>query len=195
SKVTWIGSKPTGKHDGAIPVVEGTISVEDGTITAGSFSMDIANITIADIEEDTEEYGKLKGHLLSEDFFAAEEYPTATFEITAITSFDSTVINTKEEYETDFAPASGNEHIVTNPTHNISGNLTMRGATKNITFPANVSISGDKITAKAKFNIDRTDWKLMYGDEASVTDKAKDKFIYNTVNVGFEIEASSQATL
>ena len=49
--------------------------------------------------------------------------------------------------------------------------------------------------AKAKFNIDRTNWGLMYGDEASVVDKAKDKFIYNTVNVSFDITANEQQNM
>lgn len=47
------------------------------------------------------------------------------------------------------------------------------------------------LKALANFNINRTDWGLMYGDEASVADKAKDQFIYNTVNVGFTLEAGT----
>jgi len=44
---------------------------------------------------------------------------------------------------------------------------------------------------EAKFNIDRTNWNIKYGEEASVTDKIKDKFIYDTVNLGFTVEAVS----
>ena len=46
------------------------------------------------------------------------------------------------------------------------------------------------IAAQAGFNIDRTEWGLSYGDEASAVDKAKDQFIYNTVSVNFDIKAN-----
>lgn len=82
--------------------------------------------------------------------------------------------------------------MVTNPTHTITGNLTMRGTTKSVSFPAKVSVDANSIVAEAKFNIDRTDWNLSYGDESSVVDKAQDKFIYNTVNVGFSLVANKE---
>ena len=62
-----------------------------------------------------------------------------------------------------------------------------------ITFPANVSMTDSGVTASAKFNIDRTDWSLSYGDEASTVDKAKDKFIYNTVNLDLSVSAAKAA--
>jgi accessory colonization factor AcfC len=55
-------------------------------------------------------------------------------------------------------------------------------------------MEGGVLKAKANFNINRTDWGLMYGDEAGAVDKAKDKFIYNTVNVGFELEAGANTS-
>jgi len=80
--------------------------------------------------------------------------------------------------------------MVANPTHWISGNLTLRGNTKNIKFPAAVSLRNGEVSAQAGFNIDRTQWGLSYGDEATAVDKAKDQFIYNTVNIGFDIKAN-----
>ena len=76
------------------------------------------------------------------------------------------------------------------PTHWISGNLTMRGTSKNIKFPAAVSMENGVITAKAGFNIDRTEWGLSYGDEADAVDKAKDQFIYNTVSLMLDVKAN-----
>ena len=58
-----------------------------------------------------------------------------------------------------------------------------------IAFPAKLIVEEGIIKAEAKFNIDRTLWGVMYGDEASVADKAKDKFVYNTVNIGLILEA------
>ncbi|GGZ27008.1 hypothetical protein GCM10007049_19730 [Echinicola pacifica] len=191
SAISWTGYKPAGKHFGSIPVQSGEINVEDGSLTGGKFTFDITGLKIDDLEEGTENYGKLHGHLQSPDFFDAANHPTATFEITSVEPYGSgDTVEDKEEYETDNTPNTLSEQMVPNPTHWISGNLTMRGTTKNIKFPASVSVSNDNASAAAGFNIDRTDWGLTYGDESAATDKAKDKFIYNTVNVGFEIKAN-----
>lgn len=193
STIVWIGSKPTGQHTGTIPVASGSFSVVNNALTGGEFTIDITGLDVTDLEKDSESYNDLKGHLMSPDFFAADSFPTAKFEITALEVYVSDSITDKEEYETDFAPKTASENMVANPTHNISGNLTMRGVTKNITFPANVDMSGDMIKAAAKFNIDRTDWNLAYGDEAGAIDKAKDKFIYNTVNLDLNVSAAKAA--
>ncbi len=196
SHVTWVGSKPAGKHNGTIGISAGTISLKGSEIVAGNFTIDINSLKSLDMEEGTEYYGKLVGHLMSPDFFDAANHPEASFEVTGVSAYNQSNLDAdKAEFETDNKPASLSEVIVDNPTHFISGNLTMRGTTKNITFPAAVTIENGTVKAKANFNIDRTEWGLMYGNEASVADKAKDSFIYDTVNVGFELEASAAASL
>ncbi len=192
SMVTWIGSKPTGKHNGTINITAGEVSVSGTDIVAGNFTFDITSLKALDLEEGSENYQKLTGHLMSADFFDAETHPTAAFEVTAVKPFSSDdLMADVEQFETENKPATLSEVMVENPTHFISGNLTMRGTTKNITFPASVSMENGMLKALANFNINRTDWGLMYGDEASVADKAKDQFIYNTVNVGFTLEAGT----
>lgn len=194
SKVTWIGSKPVGKHEGIIPISAGTIEVEGGNIVGGTVTINVAELENEDLAGDSTQRAKLEGHLLSPDFFAAEEYPTAEFVITSVEEYTGGgEMEDKEEIESDYKPAAASEYMVASPTHKITGNLTMRGTTLNISFPASVSVSDAGITAAAKFNIDRTRWGLKYGEEASVTDKAKDQFIYDTVNVGFELSASAEA--
>ncbi|WP_215222952.1 YceI family protein [Echinicola shivajiensis] len=191
SKVLWTGYKPAGKHYGIIPVTSGEISLEGSDITSGEFTFDITALEIHDMEKTEESYGKLHGHLQSPDFFDAANYPKATFEVTSVEPFSANPeVEDKEEFKTDYTPKLLSEQMVDEPTHWISGNLTMRGTTKNIKFPAAIKIEGDAVSAKAGFNIDRTDWGLSYGDESTAVDKAKDKFIYNTVNVGFEIKAN-----
>ncbi|WP_422356466.1 YceI family protein [Roseivirga pacifica] len=196
SIVTWIGSKPAGKHNGTIGITEGNVLVDGNKVVGGTFTIDINSLTVVDLPADSEWNAKLKGHLLDDDFFDAANHPTATFEITEVSPFAQAELTAdKAEFESEFTPASLSEVMVENPTHFVSGNLTMRGTTKNITFPASVSIENGQVKAVANFNIDRTDWKLMYGDEASVADKAKDEFVYNTVNVGFELKAGTGAAL
>jgi polyisoprenoid-binding protein YceI len=192
SKVTWNGYKPTGKHNGTIGIIDGSIAIEGGTISSASFTMDITSLTVLDIPADDEGNGKLKGHLMSPDFFDAENFPTATFEVVDVAPYGADMtMEDKEEFQTEFTPSSASEIIVENPTHMITGNLTMRGVSKSVSFPASVSLADGGVTAIANFNIDRTAWNLAYGDEAGAADKAKDKFIYNTVNVGFELTATA----
>jgi len=193
STVGWIGSKPTGKHNGTLPIASGTIATEGGEIVGGTITLDVADIQNDDLAEDSTMQAKLIGHLKSPDFFHADSFPTAEFVITSVEAYSAEDKPAgKEQFDSEYKPASADEFMVESPTHKITGNLTMRGTTLSVAFPANVQMENNQIMAKAKFNIDRTNWGLMYGDEASVVDKAKDKFIYNTVNVSFDIVASGE---
>ncbi|MCU0399657.1 MAG: YceI family protein [Algoriphagus sp.] len=190
SSIAWTGYKPTGKHFGKIPTTAGALTVAGDQITGGSFTFDIPGLTIEDMEAGSEFHGKLYGHLQSPDFFDAANFPTATFEITSVTPYAATdAVADKTEFASENTPSSDSSLTPANPTHWISGNLTMRGTTKNIKFPAAVTIANGTVAAKAGFNIDRTQWGLMYGDEAAATDKAKDQFIYNTVSLVLDVNA------
>ncbi|PRY87031.1 YceI family protein [Mongoliibacter ruber] len=190
SKINWRGYKPSGQHYGYIPMKTGEVMVEGESLTGAKFVFDITALEIEDLEKGSENYGKLSGHLQSDDFFDAANHPEATFELTKVEPFSAGEIEDNDEFETDNTPKKDSELAQGSPTHWISGNLTMRGTTKNIKFPAVVDVSNGGVTAKAGFNIDRTNWGLMYGDESSATDKAKDQFIYNTVSVEFDIKAN-----
>jgi len=179
SKITWIGTKPTGKHNGELKLSTGSLKIENGAIVGGSFDIDINSITVLDMPATDEGNAKLTGHLKSHDFFEVEKFPTAKFEITEVKAFDAAA-----------APADENPNVdgslkIANPTHIISGNLTLKGVTKNVTFSAKVSTEGG-ISAQANFNIDRTQWGLSYNAEGSVPDK----FIHNKMNIGLDIKAT-----
>lgn len=193
STITWIGSKPTGKHSGSIPLKDGSIAVDSNKVVGGKLVININEITNEDLAGDAEMQLKLVNHLKSPDFFDAENYPTAEFVITKVQPYSKEdSVKVKKEYDSQYKPASATEHMVSSPTHKVTGNLTMRGKTLSVSFPANIKIQDNKVLAKAKFNIDRTLWGLQYNNEANVVDKAKDKFIYNTVNVGFDITATQK---
>ena len=148
-------------------------------------------IDVLDLEG--EDLQKLTGHLKSPDFFAVEEYPTAMFEITEVTPFaETTMEEDTSRMDVVVNDEEVSEYKIENPTHAITGNLTMRDTTLSITFPAKVDITDSQVSAEAKFNIDRTKWNVSYGDENDPVAQAKDQFIYNTVNVGFNIKASKQ---
>ncbi|MEB2779885.1 YceI family protein [Algoriphagus sp. C2-6-M1] len=191
SNIAWMGYKPTGQHRGIIPATTGTVTVNGTEVTGGSFTFDITALEIHDMEVGTEMHGKLQTHLQSDDFFDAANHPTATFEITAVEPFTAEdVITDEEQFASENTPTANSELAPEAPNYWVSGNLTMRGTTKNIKFPATINVADEAVTAKAGFNIDRTDWGLSYGDEATVADKAKDKFVYNSVGLVLDVKAN-----
>lgn len=166
--VEWAGSKPTATHTGILKVSEGKLLVGDNnSITGGSFTIDPASITNKDLSG--EDNGKLIGHLKSPDFFDVEKYPTAKFEITKVEIFDA---NQKSELE--------------GATHLISGNLTLKDSTKNISFPAKVQVSENAVTAEAIFNIDRSQWGLNYKGP----NNPQDWVIKKEVNLSLNLKAN-----
>ena len=191
SVVTWIGTKPTGKHRGTISISEGSIAVSDDKVIGGTILMDLNKIDVIDLRDDPSDYERLINHLKSDDFFDISNHPTAKFDLIEVTDYsDSEDTSAEPANVGDFVPESANEHRVKNPTHWIKGNLTLRGSTFAIKFPAEVEITDSRISAEAKFNIDRTQWGLVYKNEGDIRDKAKDSFIYNIVNTGFILEAT-----
>lgn len=167
SKIEWHGAKPVGSgHNGTISITKGSLVVYRHNITGGSFTMDINSIAPGD--QDAEHNAKLKGHLLSADFLEAEKFPEATFEITGIKAADN--------------PAALENKAA---THIITGNATLKGITKSISFPAKVSVADDQVIADAVFNIDRTDWGINYQSDAGI----KDKFIKKEINLNIHLVA------
>lgn len=163
SSVEWLGSKPVGQHNGLFKISEGKFSVENGSISAGSFVISTASLTDLDLKAG-EGKEKLEGHLKSADFLDTDKFPTAKFEITSV------------------APLANDSSA----THTISGNLTLKDSTKNISFPAKLTIADNNLQAQANFNIDRTLWGLHYGNDKSLGDK----FIRPEVNIKLNITAN-----
>ena len=170
SKVEWIGTKPVAQHHGVVKITEGSLSISGDEITGGSYVIDLTTIESDDQED---EYAKkLDGHLMSADFFDVEQYPTGTFEITSVTEG----VEQTEDLKMKDA------------THMITGNLTLKGVTKSITFPAKVNMTDGKVVADANFNIDRTNWGLVYGNDKSLGDK----FIRPEINLDVHLEAENK---
>ena len=194
----WVGTKPTGRHYGNIGLTEGSIKIDNGSITGGKLVFDLQEIQVKDLADDEESHAKLVGHLQSADFFDAANHPKATFEIVSVKNL-STAENMADKYNAYSnkmeQPAEGErimeieDYKLAGATHEVTGNLTMRGKTLAITVPAVVNITSDSVKAYTNFSIDRTKWGLMYGDESKAVDKAKDKFIYNTVGIGLKLNA------
>jgi len=167
SKVEFIGTKPVGTHHGIIRLRDGHLTVDGDAIKSGSFVLDLTTLQTDD--QDSEGNAKLTGHLKTADFFDVEKYPEATFELVSVTP----------------GVAESSELVNKDATHTVTGNLTMKGITKSITFPAKITVSGDQVTAHANFNIDRTQWGLVYRNDQSLGDK----FIRPEVNIQLHLAA------
>lgn len=179
SEITWIGAKMTGRHNGYFKIQDGVLHMKNGLLSDGRIVIDMTNMHSEDktINEDSNE--KLTRHLRSPDFFDVEKYPTAVFELTGIAPYDST--KTREPSK---AVSTADDALrVKHPTHQVTGNLTLKDITKSISFPAKVTMQDDQLKAKANFNIDRTQWGLVYRSDKSLGDKT----IYPEVNIGLNI--------
>ncbi len=161
SHVGWHGKKVTGEHNGAIEVKDGSLAVVDGKIKGGTISIDMQSITNEDITN--EEYNqKLVGHLKSDDFFGVETYPTATLVLTDV-------------------KMSGTNYTFT-------GDLTIKGITKAITFEGTSEGGNDGLTLAGKMTIDRSDYNVKYGS-SSFFDNLGDKMIHDDFTLTYKIVA------
>jgi polyisoprenoid-binding protein YceI len=183
STVTWIGAKVTGRHNGIIEIKEGMITLRGGKAHGGKTVFDMTTVRSEDKSIDEAGNKKLTKHLHSEDFFDVEQHPAATFQITSVVLFDSTERQDAPE------PAANTKQLrIKDPTHKVTGNLTIKGITKSISFPAKITLEDSLLRAKANFNIDRTHWRLTYGADKSLGNKT----IYPAVNIGLDIVAQRQ---
>lgn len=101
--------------------------------------------------KDADGRAKLEGHLKSEDFFEIAVFPTSKFEITGIA-------NKADKIQ-------------------ITGNMTIKGITKQISFPATLSVNKDMVTLVSEtFQINRADFNVKYKSKTFFND-LKDKFV------------------
>ena len=168
STIRFVGNGVGKNHPGLFKVTQGTVTVANNAITGGQFTIDINSM---ELEEKGEMFEtKLRPHLLNADFFDAEKYPAAKFEITKVEPYTATGTDTS---------------VVAGANYTVSGNLTLKDQTKNISFPAKIIVSGNTVSAMANFDIDRTWWNMSYGNDKSLGDK----FISETVNVQLNLQA------
>jgi polyisoprenoid-binding protein YceI len=168
SRVQFTGNGVGKNHKGKFKLSSGTVAVANDQITGGSFVINVRSMDLA--EKGGMFDDKLRPHLMSGDFLDAEKFNTAKFEITDVKPY--------ERNDKDTSVVDGANFLV-------SGNLTLKDVTKNISFPAKIDLDGNTLKAKADFDIDRTQWQMNYGNDKTL----KDKFISETVNIELDLEA------
>jgi polyisoprenoid-binding protein YceI len=168
SRVRFTGYGVGKNHPGIFKLSSGNVAVVNNQITGGSF---VINIRSLDLEQKGGMFdAKLRPHLMSGDFFDAEKFGTAKFDITNVQPYQ---------------PNSADTSVVEGANFSVSGNLTLKDVTKNISFPAKIDLDGNTLKARSNFNIDRTQWQMRYGNDKSLGDK----FISEKVNIELDLQA------
>lgn len=143
----------------------GSISLQSGNLLFDGKKLSGGNFVI-DMSsiKDADKSARLEGHLKADDFFGTDKFATSTFEIKKIA-------------------ASGNQV-------NVTGDLTIKGITNSITFPANVVWNADgAVTATAdKIVVDRTKFGIKYRSKGMFPDVG-DKMIYDDFELAIKLVA------
>jgi polyisoprenoid-binding protein YceI len=134
SRIGFVGSKVTGKHEGSFGKFAGTIDVRGGKLEVSTLTIEV---DAASLKTDDEE---LDEHLKSKDFFDVGKFPKVSFTSTAIALGSTTA----------------------GSTHTLSGNLALHGVTRSISVPATIKLEGGLVTATSEFTIKRRDFGIVY---------------------------------
>lgn len=132
STIKWTGKDITTKtHYGLLKFKEGSIEMNEGTVSGGRFVVDMNSLENQDLSGDSKNY--LENHLRSDDFFGIDQHPTASL---------------------DIASAKLEE----GGQQNIEGYLTIKGITHPINF--DMVINEEGATANLIFDRSKYDVKF-----------------------------------
>ncbi|WPO83812.1 YceI family protein [Chryseobacterium sp. JJR-5R] len=142
SDVQWWGYKiaksEASSHNGTVKVKSGEMVMKGNQLVGGTFVLDMTSINATDLTGEYQQ--KLNGHLKNGDFFEVEKFPTAAFKITGV--------------------KKNNDKVYTSL---VSGNLTVKGKTNAVSFPAKITYANGTVTlASKKFTIDRQKFDVTY---------------------------------
>lgn len=143
SVIRWTGQNLFNHHEGTLKLAAGSLEIAQGKLVKSGFTIDMNSILCTDLT-DKSMAAMLIGHLRTADFFQVGDYPTAGFTMTGA------------------APIAGATEGL--PNYEITGTLTLRGVTRQISFPAVIAASdGGHVTAQAHVQLDRTLFGSRYG--------------------------------
>jgi polyisoprenoid-binding protein YceI len=166
STFKWTGKKVTGSHWGYIKFTDGDITTDGANITGGKFTVDMNSMDCQDLPAD-KGGAKLIGHLKADDFFGTDKFATSNLVIKSATSTGAGQFDVKAD-------------------------LTIKGITNEIAFPAAIAMDGKTLTAKAAFKVDRTKFGIKYGS-GNFFENLGDKAISNDFEVEIDLAAANDA--
>lgn len=143
SALEWIGRNLNNRHHGRISIQSGEIVIQEGIPSGGKIVLDMNTVSNLDLQ-DPAWHDVLLKHLKTEDFFAVERFPTASFRLTGWKKGDG-----------------GSPEA---PNGIATGDLTIRDVTRPVSVSAIVAPQMDgSLKAHTNFDLDRTLWNASYG--------------------------------
>ena len=162
SVVKWVGTKVSGAHNGTVKIKSGSFELSE-KVAKGKFTIDMATISNGDMSGKWKT--KLEDHLKSDDFFSVAKYPQAVFVL------------------------KGGK-LLSEQKYQLTGDLTVKGTTHSITFPADVGSKNGAKTLKAKFKINRLKWGIKYNSGKFFdVKKLGDRMIYDDIDIELDLIA------
>lgn len=161
-ELKWTGYGVGKSHKGQIPL-KGQVEMKGDELVGGNFVLDMTNLKTADSE-------RLQGHLRSADFFDVEKFKEGTFKITKVEAIPA---------------AKAGE-----PTHKITGDLTIKGKTNSETLLANVAKKEKKYMATGTTQIaDRTKYDIVFhSGKFTPIATLGDKLIEDKIDIQLDIQ-------
>lgn len=139
--ITFIGRKVIGDHDFVFKTWSGYAQFKDNKVAGGNIAFQIETASVvADPNDRSKWTPKLEKHMKDPDFFDVQRFPTANFVSTSIA-----------------ADAKGPAN-----TYTVSGKITIKGVSKDITFPAVITLENGITNASADVTINRQDFGIIY---------------------------------
>ncbi len=161
SSIAWKGSMVTGKtHTGTVKLKSGEGTFGPDVMPTAAFVIDMNSIVDADGS------ATLEKHLKSDDFFGVEAYPEATFILNSLST-----TTTKDLY-------------------NATGDFTLRGVKKSITFPVTITLTDGVVRVSGKLTFNRADYNVKYGSK-SFFKNLGDKVIKDEVEITLNLVSAT----
>ena len=162
SVITWEGSMVFGfdeEHIGYVYTSKGELMIEKDSLVGGTAEIDMNTIEF----KDKENKNTPVKHLKSPDYFDVEKFPISTISITKVAY-----------------AVRGNIKV--------TGNLTIKGITNPVTFPAKIEVKDGIVKANGKVVIDRTQWGIRYRS-GKFYDNLADQAVSDDIEIHMKIVA------
>jgi polyisoprenoid-binding protein YceI len=159
TKESVVAWKGSNRTAGYVYVSKGELMIENGQLMGGTVEVDMNTIENKSHKSDN----NFINHLKDPDFFDVKKFPFSTIAITKAESINGENIN-------------------------VTGNLTIKGITHPVTFPAEIEVKGAIVNATGKLIIDRTLWGVRY-KSGKFFDNLKDQAIADSIEFNIKIVA------
>jgi polyisoprenoid-binding protein YceI len=171
SCVFWTGRNLANVHQGTLNFSAGTLEIYQGNLTRGYVAVDMTSLVCDDINDKTMNM-MLLAHLSSDDFFAADEFPTAEF---------------------DWDHAEHLDVLPGQPNVLLRGQMTIRGHQEPLEIQGVQGFNADgECVVQSHFDLDRTRWNVQYGS-GKIFESLAMHLVNDHISIGLRLVASPAA--